>query len=166
MDDCGGDAFARGIPECAFAGVLAGRPVRMARFPGAKPWHPPVWADADFAICGLIRPGVNRPEGPFGDHLGYYSLKHDFPVLQVDRTFHRKDAIWPFTVVGRPPQEDSAFGAFIHELTSGVVPKRLPGVKGFMRSMKPESIPSFLLWEANGILPIKSPARTRARRNY
>lgn len=119
-----------GIPECAFAGVLAGRPVRMARFPGAKPWHPPVWADADFAICGLIRPGVNRPEGPFGDHLGYYSLKHDFPVLQVDRTFHRKDAIWPFTVVGRPPQEDSAFGAFIHELTSGVVPKRLPGVKG------------------------------------
>ncbi len=119
-----------GIPEAAFAGVLAGRPVRLARFPGENAVHPPVWADADFALCGVIRPGVNKPEGPFGDHLGYYSLKHDFPVLQVDRAFHRKDAIWPFTVVGRPPQEDSAFGAFIHELTRSVVPKRLPGVKG------------------------------------
>jgi 4-hydroxy-3-polyprenylbenzoate decarboxylase len=118
-----------GIPEIAFAGVLAGRPVRLSRFPGANRFHCPVWSDADFAICGQIHGNQVKPEGPFGDHLGYYSLTHDFPVLKVDGVFHRKDAIWPFTVVGRPPQEDSAFGAFIHELTGDVIPSRLPGVK-------------------------------------
>ena len=118
-----------GIPEIAFAGVLAGRPVRLARFPGSRPFHGPVWSEADFSICGQVADNVTKPEGPFGDHLGYYSLTHDFPLLKVDNVFHRKDAIWPFTVVGRPPQEDSAFGAFIHELTGSVIPSRLPGVK-------------------------------------
>jgi 4-hydroxy-3-polyprenylbenzoate decarboxylase len=68
------------------------------------------------------------PEGPFGDHLGYYSLAHDFPVLRVDRVYHRPGAIWPFTTVGRPPQEDTTFGAFIHELTAPLIPAVLPGV--------------------------------------
>jgi 4-hydroxy-3-polyprenylbenzoate decarboxylase len=73
-------------------------------------------------------PGVLKQEGPFGDHLGYYSLKHEFPVLRVDRVYHREDAIWPFTVVGRPPQEDTVFGQLIHELTGPVIPSVLPGV--------------------------------------
>ena len=72
-------------------------------------------ADADFCIVGTI-PADPKPEGPFGDHLGYYSLVHDFPYM-IDAVYHRDDAIWPFTTVGRPPQEDASFGDLIHELT-------------------------------------------------
>ena len=68
------------------------------------------------------------PEGPFGDHLGYYSLAHDFPVLHVERVTCRKGAIWPFTVVGRPPQEDTVFGQLIHELTEPMIPTVIPGI--------------------------------------
>ena len=68
------------------------------------------------------------PEGPFGDHLGYYSLRHDFPVMRVEKVYHRDRAIWPFTVVGRPPQEDTLFGQLIHELTGPVIPKAIPGL--------------------------------------
>lgn len=117
-----------GLTELFFAGALGRRRVRMAR-----PQHAsnalPIAADADFCICGHIDPSRTLPEGPFGDHLGYYSLKHDFPVLTVDKVYHRKDAVWPFTVVGRPPQEDTAFGALIHELTGPAIPAVLPGVK-------------------------------------
>ncbi len=116
-----------GLSELAFAGALAGRRVRLAyrREDGPLPVH----ADADFCLVGTVDPEARKPEGPFGDHLGYYSLVHDFPVLQVRRVYHRSDAIWPFTVVGRPPQEDTAFGALIHELTGPVIPTVLPGVK-------------------------------------
>jgi 4-hydroxy-3-polyprenylbenzoate decarboxylase len=113
-----------GLSELGFAGVLGGRRVRLV--PGANGL--PMPADADFVISGSIDPQVVKPEGPFGDHLGYYSLKHDFPVLRVDRVVHRPGAIWPFTSVGRPPQEDTSFGALIHELTGPVVPAVIPGV--------------------------------------
>ncbi len=68
-------------------------------------------------------------EGPFGDHLGYYAKRHDFPVLKITRVSHRPGAVWPMTVVGRPPQEDTIFGELIHELTGPVIPTVLPGVK-------------------------------------
>ncbi len=113
-----------GLPELAFAGALGGRRVRMA--PAKGMLHIP--ADADFAIVGTIDPNRTLPEGPFGDHLGYYSLAHDFPVLRIERVYHRRTAIWSFTSVGRPPQEDSTFGALIHELTGPIVPTVLPGV--------------------------------------
>ncbi len=113
-----------GIPEVAFAGALSRRALRMIRQPGA----PMICADADFCISGTIDPDRLLPEGPFGDHLGYYSLAHDFPVVNVDAVYHRHDAIWPFTVVGRPPQEDSIFGALIHEMTGPAIPTVLPGV--------------------------------------
>ncbi|MDG2012495.1 MAG: UbiD family decarboxylase, partial [Pirellulaceae bacterium] len=90
----------------------------------------PFYADADFVISGTINPDKLMPEGPFGDHLGYYSLEHLFPVLEVENVWHRKDAIWPFTVVGRPPQEDTLFGELIHELTGPIIPTVLPGVRG------------------------------------
>ena len=113
-----------GIPEVAFAGALSRRAVRMVRNGGG----PMICAEADFCISGTIDPNRQLPEGPFGDHLGYYSLTHDFPVVNVDTVYHRKDAIWPFTVVGRPPQEDSIFGALIHDLTGPAIPAVLPGV--------------------------------------
>ena len=85
-------------------------------------------ADADFVITGTVMPHENKPEGPFGDHLGYYSLKHPFPLMKVHNVYHRKDAIWSFTVVGRPPQEDTSFGALIHEITGSAIPKEIPGL--------------------------------------
>jgi 4-hydroxy-3-polyprenylbenzoate decarboxylase len=61
--------------------------------------------------------------------LGYYSLKHDFPLMKVHKVYARKDAIWAFTVVGRPPQEDTSFGELIHELTGSALQKEIPGLK-------------------------------------
>jgi 4-hydroxy-3-polyprenylbenzoate decarboxylase len=112
-----------GLPEITFAGGLAGRRFRYARQNGHM-----ISSEADFCITGTIMPGETRPEGPFGDHLGYYSLRHEFPFLKVDTVYHRSDAIWPFTVVGRPPQEDTTFGALIHEITGPMVPRSIPGV--------------------------------------
>ena len=117
-----------GLPELMFAGALNRRRVRMAKVPGAAPGQPYAHAEADFCLVGSIDPTRSKPEGPFGDHLGYYSLTHDFPVLEIEKVYHRAGAIWPFTVVGRPPQEDTVFGALIHELTSPVIPAVVPGV--------------------------------------
>ncbi len=115
-----------GLPELSFAGALGGRAIRMVTPEG---WPIPMPAEADFVIAGTIDPQKTKPEGPFGDHLGYYALVHDFPVLQVERVYHRPGAIWPYTSVGRPPQEDTSFGELIHELTGPLIPTVLPGVK-------------------------------------
>jgi len=114
-----------GVSELAFAGVLGRRRVPMVY----RGNGPAIHAEADFCITGYLDPKKLLPEGPFGDHLGYYSLAHDFPVLRVEHVYHRQDAIWPFTVVGRPPQEDTMFGQLIHELVGPVIPKTTPGVK-------------------------------------
>jgi len=113
-----------GLPEFAFAGMLGGKRIRYFIEDGYT-----VCADADFVITGEVMPHDVKPEGPFGDHLGYYSLTHDFPVMKVEKVYAKKNAIWPFTVVGRPPQEDSQFGALIHEITDGIIPKEIPGLK-------------------------------------
>ncbi|MFM8579344.1 MAG: UbiD family decarboxylase, partial [Planctomycetaceae bacterium] len=114
-----------GLSELAFAGVLAGHRIPMARHSG----RPAIYAEADFVIEGTVMPEQTKPEGPFGDHLGYYARRHDFPVLRVERVWHREGAIWPVTVVGRPPQEDTLFGWLVHELTGPVIPTVLPGVR-------------------------------------
>ncbi len=113
-----------GLSELTFAGVLAGHRIPMIGRPG----RPAIYADADFVIEGTVQPGATKPEGPFGDHLGYYARRHDFPLLRVDHVWHREGAIWPVTVVGRPPQEDTLFGWLVHELTGPVIPTVLPGV--------------------------------------
>lgn len=113
-----------GLSEMTFAGALGNRRFRYTYEDGFC-----VSTDADFVITGEIYPNENKPEGPFGDHLGYYSLKHDFPLMRVHKVYHRQDAIWPFTVVGRPPQEDTSFGQIIHELTGDAIKFELPGVK-------------------------------------
>lgn len=113
-----------GISEMAFAGVLGARRFRYMYENGFC-----ISTDADFVITGEAWPNSNKPEGPFGDHLGYYSLKHPFPVMKVHKVYARKNAIWPFTVVGRPPQEDTSFGQLIHELTGSAVQNEIPGLK-------------------------------------
>jgi 4-hydroxy-3-polyprenylbenzoate decarboxylase len=114
-----------GLPEVAFAGALGGRRVALVVSPEGKL---PLPAEADFCIVGTVQPDRLLPEGPFGDHLGYYSLAHPFPVLDVQAVYHREGAIWPFTVVGRPPQEDTCFGDLIHELTGPIIPTVIAGV--------------------------------------
>ncbi|WP_028574694.1 UbiD family decarboxylase [Desulfonatronovibrio hydrogenovorans] len=112
------------VPELIFAGALAGHRIKMVKAANGLPMP----AEADFCISGRVDLNRELLEGPFGDHLGYYSLKHDFPVLRVDQIHHRKDAIWPFTTVGRPPQEDTVFGTLIHELTHQLIPSVFSGV--------------------------------------
>jgi 4-hydroxy-3-polyprenylbenzoate decarboxylase len=113
------------ISELIFASMLGRRMFRYRRRQGYL-----VSPQADFFIQGEIAPNETLPEGPFGDHLGYYSLTHDFPVLRIKRILaRRRHAIWPFTVVGRPPQEDSSFGSLIHELTDGLIEHEIPGVR-------------------------------------
>lgn len=113
-----------GISELTFAGALGGRRFRYDYVDGYC-----ISLDADFVITGEVFPNENKPEGPFGDHLGYYSLTHDFPLMRVHKVFAKENAIWPFTVVGRPPQEDTAFGALIHEISGTAIPHEIPGVK-------------------------------------
>ena len=113
-----------GLSEAAFAGALGGRRFRYMYEDGFA-----ISTDADFVITGTVYHNENKPEGPFGDHLGYYSLKHNFPVMKVHKVYAKKNAIWPFTVVGRPPQEDTAFGALIHNITGDALQKEIPGLK-------------------------------------
>jgi 4-hydroxy-3-polyprenylbenzoate decarboxylase len=113
-----------GISEMTFAGVLGARRFRYIYQDGYC-----ISTDADFVITGEIYPNDNKQEGPFGDHLGYYSLTHPFPVMKVHKVFAKKNAIWPFTVVGRPPQEDTSFGQLIHEIAGTALQQEIPGLK-------------------------------------
>jgi 4-hydroxy-3-polyprenylbenzoate decarboxylase len=113
-----------GLSEMTFAGLLSGRRFHYSYMDGFC-----ISNDADFVITGEIHPGETKPEGPFGDHLGYYSLTHPFPLLRVHKVYAKQNAIWPFTVVGRPPQEDTAFGELIHEMTGDAIKQEIPGVK-------------------------------------
>ena len=113
-----------GMSEMTFAGVLGGRRFRYKYIDGYC-----ISTDADFVITGEVMPGDLKPEGPFGDHLGYYSLQHNFPLMKVHKVFAKKNAIWPFTVVGRPPQEDTSFGQLIHSITGTAIQNEIPGLK-------------------------------------
>jgi 4-hydroxy-3-polyprenylbenzoate decarboxylase len=113
-----------GMSEATFAGVLGGRRFRYTYIDGYA-----ISTDADFVITGEVHPNDNKPEGPFGDHLGYYSLAHDFPVMKVHKVFAKQHAIWPFTLVGRPPQEDTSFGKLIHEISGSALQEEIPGLK-------------------------------------
>jgi 4-hydroxy-3-polyprenylbenzoate decarboxylase len=114
-----------GLSELTFAGAMGNR--RFRYFYDDEGFC--ISADADFVITGTVYPNENKPEGPFGDHLGYYSLTHQFPLMKVHNVYHKKDAIWSFTVVGRPPQEDTSFGALIHEITGAAIPSEITGLK-------------------------------------
>lgn len=113
-----------GMSEATFAGALGGRRFRYTYRDGFC-----ISTDADFVITGTVHPQENKPEGPFGDHLGYYSLRHDFPVMKVHKVYAKKNAIWPFTVVGRPPQEDSSFGELIHSISGNALQNEIPGLR-------------------------------------
>ncbi|MBP9663244.1 MAG: UbiD family decarboxylase [Pyrinomonadaceae bacterium] len=117
-----------GIPELMLASLLSGGKLSMAKNPLGDGRHR-LLAEAEFAICGHVPPHERKPEGPFGDHYGYYSLAHDYPVFYADAVFHRKEAIYPATVVGKPRQEDFYIGDFLQELLSPLFPLVMPAVR-------------------------------------
>jgi len=116
------------VPELVLASLLAGEKLKMTRNPlGAEKHRLP--AEAEFALVGHASPHERRPEGPFGDHYGYYSLRHDYPVFRVEAIFHRRDAIYPATVVGKPRQEDFFIGDYLQKLLSPLFPLVMPSVR-------------------------------------
>ncbi len=112
------------VPELMLASLVAGERLPQVAGPGA---HPLV-ATAEIALVGSVAPHVRRPEGPFGDHYGYYSLQHDYPVFEITHLARRRDAIYPATVVGKPRQEDFYIGDLLQELLSPLFPLVMPGV--------------------------------------
>jgi len=114
-----------GAPELLLASLLRGSKLEMANVRGGG--HRLV-AEAEFALRGRVPPRVRRPEGPFGDHYGYYSLRHDYPVLEIEEVCRRRDAIYPATVVGKPRQEDFHLGEWLQELLSPLFPLVMPSV--------------------------------------
>jgi UbiD family decarboxylase len=116
-----------GIGELTLASLVADQKIAMAANPLGTEHHRLI-AEAEFALCGHVDANERRPEGPFGDHYGYYSLKHDFPVFRTDAVFHRRDAIYPATVVGKPRQEDFYLGDYLQELLSPLFPLVMPAV--------------------------------------
>jgi UbiD family decarboxylase len=113
------------MPELVLASLLQGERLRRTSVTG----HPhAIVAEAEFAVQGIVPAHARRPEGPFGDHFGYYSLQHDYPFLDVQRVFHRKDAVFPATVVGKPPQEDLWLGDYIQELMAPLSKLIMPAI--------------------------------------
>ena len=115
------------VPELMLASLLANSKIEMAKNP--LPNGLRLLAEAEFVFSGEVPPNVRRPEGPFGDHYGYYSLVHDYPIFECKAIFHRKDAIYPATVVGKPRQEDYFIGDYLQELLSPLFPLVMPAVK-------------------------------------
>lgn len=114
------------LPELMLASLVIGDKLKMTSDPLGG--HDLV-ANAEFAIKGVVPPHLRRPEGPFGDHYGYNSLQHDYPVFQVSHLYHRNNAIYPATVVGRPRQEDYFIGDYLQELLSPLFPLVMKGVR-------------------------------------
>ena len=115
------------VPELMLASLITGNRLQQTAAPGGHP-HPLI-ANAEFALMGQVAPKVRRPEGPFGDHYGYYSLQHDYPVFDVTQIAHRRDAIYPATVVGKPRQEDFFIGDLLQDLLSPLFPLVMPAVE-------------------------------------
>jgi 3-polyprenyl-4-hydroxybenzoate decarboxylase len=114
------------VPELVLASLLAGEKLKMTKHQLS---HHRLAAEAEFALVGHAPPKERRIEGPFGDHYGYYSLEHEYPVFHVDAVFHRRDAIYPATVVGKPRQEDFFIGDYLQRLLSPVFPLVMPSVR-------------------------------------
>ncbi len=115
------------VPELVLGSLLAGEKLRMTKNPLGGEHR--LAAEAEFALVGFAPPNERRPEGPFGDHYGYYSLQHDYPIFHVEAVFHRRDAIYPATVVGKPRQEDFFIGDYLQHLLTPLFPLVMPGVR-------------------------------------
>ena len=114
------------VPELLLCSLLLGEKLKMAE---VKELPHRIVTEAEFVIVGKVPPHIRHPEGPFGDHYGYYSLEHPYPKFEVDFMFHRDDAVYPATVVGKPRQEDFYIGDYLQKLLSPLFPLVMPSVK-------------------------------------
>lgn len=113
------------VPELLFASFVLGERLSTMENP-LGPY--PLIEQAEFTLVGEVDPNETRPEGPFGDHYGYYSLQHDYPVFRCKGVVRRPGAIYPATVVGKPRQEDFFIGEYLQRLMSPVFPLVMPQV--------------------------------------
>jgi UbiD family decarboxylase len=113
------------VPELMLASLILGQRLPLTE----GPWPHALVANAECALIGEVPPHTRRPEGPFGDHYGYYSLQHDYPVFDVKQIAHRRDAMFPATVVGKPRQEDFFIGDLLQDLLSPLFPLVMPAVQ-------------------------------------
>lgn len=115
------------VPELMLASLLQGEKLKVTK-PNANNAHRLI-SEAEFALVGSAPPNERRIEGPFGDHYGYYSLEHKYPIFNCDAIYHRRDAIYPATVVGKPKQEDFFIGDYLQSLLAPLFPLVMPGVR-------------------------------------
>ncbi|QAZ67586.1 menaquinone biosynthesis decarboxylase [Solidesulfovibrio carbinolicus] len=113
------------IDEFLFAGFLRQKAVELVQ---CKTVDLQVPANSQFVLEGYVEPGERRREGPFGDHTGYYSLADDYPVFHVTAITHREDAVYPATLVGQPPMEDTYMGKATERLFLPLIKKQLPEI--------------------------------------
>lgn len=116
------------LSEYAFAGLLRGQRTRLTRCIGSE-LHVP--ASAEIILEGYLEPGVEAPEGPYGDHTGYYNEVHSFPVFTVERITHRDNPIYHSTYTGRPPDEPAILGVALNEVFIPLLQKQFPEIVDF-----------------------------------
>ena len=148
------------VPELMLASLIAGDKLKLTDGPRGRHRFPhALVANAEFALIGRVPPREQRPEGPFGDHYGYYSLKHDYPIFNVERLAHRRDAIYPATVVGKPRQEDFFIGDLLQELLSPLFPLVMPACARCGRTARP----AITRWRRASCASATAARRWRAR---
>lgn len=116
------------LSEYAFAGLLRGQRTRLAQCIGNQ-LHVP--ASAEIILEGYLEPGVEAPEGPYGDHTGYYNEVQSFPVFTVERMTHRDNPIYHSTYTGRPPDEPAILGLALNEVFIPLLQKQFPEIVDF-----------------------------------
>jgi 4-hydroxy-3-polyprenylbenzoate decarboxylase len=114
------------LSEVMFTGFLRGKGVEMVKCVSHDLEVP---ADSELVIEGWVDPAEQRREGPFGDHTGYYSLADDYPVLHVEAVTHRRNPVYPATIVGRPPQEDAYLGLATERIFLPLLRMILPEIR-------------------------------------
>ena len=114
------------VPELLLCSLLLGKKLPCAINPHGKL---DLLNEVEFCLSGIVPAGVRRSEGPFGDHYGYNSLRHDFPVFRPRALFYKKNAVFPATVVGKPRQEDFFLGDYLQKLLLPLIPLVMPGVR-------------------------------------
>jgi 4-hydroxy-3-polyprenylbenzoate decarboxylase len=116
------------LSEYAFAGLLRGSRTELTRCIGSDLQVP---ASAEIVLEGHIRPGDTAPEGPYGDHTGYYNEVDDFPVFTIERITQRRDPIYHSTYTGRPPDEPAILGVALNEVFVPILQKQFPEIVDF-----------------------------------
>ncbi len=119
-------ALPEGIDEVMFAGFLRGARMKMSR---GKSISIDVPANAEFILEGKVSLTESRIEGPFGDHFGHYSAASEFPVFRLSAITHRKNPIYPATVVGKPPMEDKFLGDATQQILGPLIRLMHPEIK-------------------------------------